>query len=151
MNTSSTNHTCFLKTYDALHHILGDVVFLGERRSFDTAAKRFGEFRLLLEKHLKDEADVLLPRFARAAPEKRDTLEDIHARRSHVLRCVDGVASTITSSDYSAFCFAMAELDRALEAHRAAEEHVVHPALDRVLKNDTDWESLCTQARFAHS
>ncbi len=148
MNT--TSNTCFLKTYDALHHILGDVDFLGERRSFLTAAKRLGEFRLLLEQHLKDEEDVLLPHFARVAPEKSADLERIHAHRSHLLKSVDGVASTITAADSSAFCFAMAELDRALDAHRVAEEHVVHPALDRLLKNDADWESFCTRVRFAH-
>ncbi len=150
MTTPSKPHTCFLKTYDALAHILGDVDFLGERRSFETAAKRFGEFRLLLEQHLRDEDDVLLPRFARVAPEKRAELEGIHANRARLLGCVNEVASTITAADFSAFCFAMAELDRALEAHRVAEEHVVHPALDRLLKNDADWENLCARVRFPH-
>lgn len=143
-------HTCFLRRYEALRHILRDVEVLGALRSLSTA-KRFGEFRMLLEQHFRDEEEVLLPRFSQLAPEPRAVLDALHAHRLRVLKSVDDVASTIAGSEHAAFCAAMNGLDEALEAHRVDEEHVVHPALENVLKNDSDWELLCAQVRFANA
>lgn len=145
-----TPHTCFLRRYEALKHILGDVEFLAQRWSLSTA-KRFGEFRMMLEQHLRDEEEVLLPRFSQSGPGARAVLDAIHDHRLRLLKSVDDVASTIACSEHAAFCAAMNSLDEALEAHRADEEHVVHPALENVLRNDSDWELLCAQVHFANA
>ena len=43
----------------------------------------------------------------------------------------------------------MSALDTALEHHRAIEEASVHPALDTVLVDDSNWESARRLARLA--
>ncbi len=134
-------HTCFLRQYDVLNRILSDVEALAEKRSFVPASLRFGEFRIALEKHLRDEERVLLPQFVQEGGDAT-TVARISSTHTQILRSVNNVGEALSQAEYSYFCTSIAALDRVLEAHRHDEETVVHPALDRVLRNDADWDSL---------
>ena len=143
-------HTCFLRQYDELNRILGDVEVLAERRSFMPAALRFGEFRIELERHLSDEERVLLPQFVQHGGDSQ-TVERIVATRTDIVLSVNRVGAALSQSEYAGFCASMTALDRALDAHRHDEETIIHPALEHLLKNDTDWDEMRAKAHFAES
>jgi hemerythrin len=126
----------------ALDHTLADVEYLAQRRSFQSAAKRFGELRRAMERHLHDEEDVLLPAFESRTGDPDRILPMIRAQHASLLDVLDSIAAALSCDDYNAFCAAILELGDQLRAHEADEERVLHPALDRVLPTDADWKAL---------
>ncbi len=142
---SPPRFTCFLRQYDTLNRILGEVEMMAEHRTFAAAAERFEAFRRALERHFSDEQDVLLPHFMKHASAPGEAVERILDARAQILRDLGEVGAALASSDYARFCVAMTALDRSLDAHRLDEEQVVHPALDAILKTDADWDRLRSQ------
>jgi hypothetical protein len=134
--------TFFDEEHRALDHTLADVEYLAQRRSFQTAGKRFGELRRAVENHLRDEEDVLLPEFRARTGDPGNILPLIRAQHRSVLESLDAVASALSCEDYPAFCEELSQLGDLLRGHEADEERLLHPALDRVVKSDADWKSL---------
>jgi hypothetical protein len=139
--------TFFDDEHRSLDHTLADVEYLAERRSFQTAGKRFGELRRAVERHLREEEDVLLPEFMVRTGDPRQLLPDILRQHTEVLESLEGVGSALSCSDYRAFCVELARLAQRLRAHEADEERLLHPAMDALLHSDEEWRSLVQAMR----
>jgi hypothetical protein len=134
--------TFFDDEHRALDHTLADVEYLAQRRSFQSAGKRFGELRRAAELHLRDEEEVLLPEFKLRTGDPQNIVPLIRAQHASLLECLDTVAAALSCGDYPGFCGQLAQLADLLRGHEADEERLLHPALDKVVKNDADWKSL---------
>src|SRR5258706_2806926 len=71
--------TCFDADHRLLDHILADVEFLADRRSFQAAGGRFAEVRRLVEGHLKDEEEILLPLYEERTRDPRRIVPKVRA------------------------------------------------------------------------
>lgn len=129
-----------------LDHTLADVEFLSDRRSFVQAAKRFGEFRRGLEKHVRAEEKALLPLFLQRTGDPEGIVPTLRSEHECLLRLLDEVGGALSRWDHSAFCSNLDALNSALKEHHHNEERLLHPALDSLLHNETDWRNLCQQA-----
>jgi|CXWL01.1.fsa_nt_gi iron-sulfur cluster repair protein YtfE (RIC family) len=132
--------------HQQLDAILGDVEFLSARRSFATAAKRFGEFRHLLEKHLHAEETMLFPLFVERTKDPQAIIPTLRAQHADLLRLVDHIAAAISQWDHEAFFTQVDALDAALKTHHLDEERLLHPALDALIRSEADWYTLCRKA-----
>ncbi len=93
-----------------LDHRLAEVEFLAERRAFDSAAKRFREFRELFLEHMrKEEEDERL-----AA-----VLKPAHLKLEMTL---DAVMSALEQGDYTDFCYGINVLSHLVAVHERTEE-----------------------------
>jgi hypothetical protein len=146
MNGLRRPRTCFVRQYRRLTDILVDVRFLVERRSFVTASKRFGEFLMMLEQHLKEEALVLLPELERRTHHVEPARTALAHTGGRLTACTGAVAVALSVGDGHAFTSRMTELSEALQAHRDDEERLFHPAVGGVLRSEADWQRLCTHA-----
>lgn len=129
----------FTHEHHLLDQILADVEFLVERRSFIPAGKRFGEFRLAMERHLEAE-ERLLPLLARRSADAAALVAHVRAEHAWVQRLIEAVGSAVSSWDFSAFSRQVSELVSALDEHQRNEEKLLHPAFDELLKGESDWQ-----------
>jgi hypothetical protein len=139
--------TFFDDEHRRLDHILADVEYLAERRSFQTAGKRFGELRRAVERHLHEEEDVLFPAFMLRTGDPRGLLPDILRQHTEVLESLEGVGAALSCGDYGAFCAELLRLAHRLRAHEADEERLLHPTMDSLLHSDEEWRSLVQAIR----
>ena len=128
----------FTHEHHTLDQILADVEFLVERRSFIPAGKRFGEFRLAMERHLEAE-ERLLPELAHRSAEAASLVAQARAEHAWVQRLTEAVGSAVSSWDFSAFSRQVSELVSALDEHQRNEEKLLHPAFDALLQGEADW------------
>jgi hypothetical protein len=125
----------------ALEKTLADVRFLVMGRCFQSAAKRMGELRRRLEAHLDTEGR-LMPIFINRTGDP--ALLALRLRKEHdkIPRRVEAASGAITQWDSSRALYELDRLSEALEAHHETEDELLHPALDDLVPDDLDWESL---------
>ena len=147
---SSCTSTSFAQICAAEHRkedaILDDVAVLCGHASYIPAAKRFGEFRRLYEKHVAGEERVLFPLFLEKSGDPDqivNRLRDEHDRIGHL---VDATAASISSWDHQRFGHLVAQLSAALHVHNQNETQVLHPSLDALVQSASDWARLCGKA-----
>jgi hemerythrin superfamily protein len=129
-----------------LSKILEDVVYLAQRASYLQAARRFGEFRHLLEMHVTAEERVVLPLFIERTGDPTGMGDRLRIEHSQILHFVEGIASAISQWDRNGFSERVVQLNAALEAHNRNEAAVLHPALNDLIATATDWRRLCASA-----
>ncbi len=134
----------FSHEHRALDQILADVEFLVERRSFVPAGKRFGEFRLAMERHLEAE-ERLLPLLAQRSADGAALVAQARAEHVWIQRLVDAVGAAVSCWDFSTFSRQVTELVSALDEHQRNEEKRLHPALDEVIASEPDWQRLLAE------
>ncbi len=133
----------FEEEHRTLDHHLADVEFLADRRSYASAAKRFGEVRRQLEQHLKEEEQVLFPFYVERTNDAGGVVAKMMGQHSELLIALEAVASALTAGDHPAFDAQIALLGELIRAHHASEEQLLHPTLDRLLATQADWDALC--------
>jgi iron-sulfur cluster repair protein YtfE (RIC family) len=136
----------FNEEHRTLDHHLADVEFLADRRSYVTAAKRFGEVRRHLERHLNEEEQVLFPFYVERTNDADGVVAQMRLQHTEILAALEGVAAALTAADHCAFDAEVARLGQLLRAHQVSEEQLLHPALDRLLQTEVDWDALCRRA-----
>ena len=125
----------------AIEKTLADVRFLVMARCFQSAAKRMGELRRHLEAHLDTEGR-LVPIFINRTGDPG--LLALRLRKEHdkIPRRLEAATSAITRWESSKALFELDRLAEALDAHHETEDELLHPALDDLMSDDLDWESL---------
>jgi hypothetical protein len=141
----------FDEEHRSLDHTLADVEFLAERRSFQSAAKRFGELRRGIERHLHAEETVLFPAFKERTKDPKKLLPFIEAQHRLIREGLDAVGAALSCSDYNAFCEELSYLAGLLRHHEADEKQLLQPDMEAPLKTDAEWASFvdATQRRAA--
>lgn len=139
--------TFFDEEHRVLDHTLADVEYLAERRSFQTAGKRFGELRRAIERHLRDEEEVLFPAFKARTGDPGGLLPRVLKQHAEVLAALEEVGAALSCGDYTAFCSALCALAQRLRTHEGDEERLLHPAMDALLHSDAEWRSLVQAIR----
>lgn len=110
--------------YPALRNILSDVADLARRHSFETAAKRFGEFRLGEERHMHFEDKTLFPIIKRLVG-RTDAIEQAEAQHEIIRQLAESVASSLSAWNLPEFSTAHANLLAALSEHWNHEEELL--------------------------
>jgi len=95
-----------------LDHALAEVEFLVERRAFESAAKRFGEFRERFLEHMRQEEQD--PRLA-------ELVKPAHAKLEVAL---EAVSHALEQRDYAQFLYGVNALAKLVAAHERDEEHL---------------------------
>lgn len=127
---------------------LADVRALVQAGCFKSAAQRLGELRQHLEHHL-DAVRRLLPIYLRRTGAPGGLCGSLASVDEAILKSLQGLFDAIT---HWAPTEALAQLDALsaqLEAHRAAEQRMLHPALEDLVPDDVDWSQL--QLRLLHA
>jgi len=116
-----------------LSRLLEDVGrFVGDA-DWPPALAAYGEFEMGLERHMRDEEDVLFPLF-----EARSGIVDgptgvLRADLRHVRGCLVLMRAALQAQDPAAFESGRSFLGAMLPEHHAQEEHVLYPTTDRLL------------------
>jgi hemerythrin-like domain-containing protein len=129
--------------HQRLDHILADVEFLTERRSYQQAAKRFAEFIRGVEEHIRVEDNVLLPLLIEKTGDPTDIAGRVHYEHERLISTLNEMSQAISRWDYGQFCALLPILDSLAKEHHRNEERILHPALDTLLRNQSDWQRLC--------
>src|SRR5262245_22218122 len=87
--------------HQALDRILADVDFLSGHGSFVQAARRFGEFRRNLEKHLGTENTILLSLFVEQRGDPGGLSPKLRLEHDRLRELLGGVAESISRWDHS--------------------------------------------------
>ena len=113
----------------ALDHVLADVEFLVARRSYHSAALRFGELRLAIERHTSDEERGQVPLFLRRGGDPA-LADELHAQHRRVLDAIAVASRDISAEDHQKLDGDLTLVAQALREHLTHEERVFQPAFD---------------------
>jgi hypothetical protein len=118
----------FSRDHDRMRTTLSDVEYLCRKQSFPTAAKRFGELRLIIEQHLTAEERALdtLDREGHLPHGLAERIGEAHQALREKLR---SAWDSLTQHDGQASVRAIHELTAALAAHERGEREELLPAL----------------------
>jgi iron-sulfur cluster repair protein YtfE (RIC family) len=110
--------------HPALKQTLEDVAQLVQRKSFMTAAKRFGEFRLAEERHMNLEDKALFPIIERLmGPNEAVQRGEVEHRT--IRQLIDAVAGSLSNSTLPEFLEVHRQLLATLSEHWQHEEELV--------------------------
>ena len=135
------------RQHQKLDHILADVEFLAARRSYVQAAKRFAEFRWGMDNHMAVEEKVLLPLFIEKTGDPDGIASTIHSEHKRLQEVLDEIGQSISQWDYARFGRLIDELNILTREHHWHEESILHPMLEPVLGNESEWYRACYEAR----
>jgi hypothetical protein len=110
--------------HPALKETLTDVDGLARRRSFETAAKRFGEFRIAEERHMHLEDETLFPVIERLVG-PTEAVQQGKAEHAVIRRLLNAVGASLSAWNLPEFITAHAELMAALSEHWKHEEELL--------------------------
>ncbi len=127
--------------HEQLELMLEDVVVLADHRSFQTAAKRFGELRRELEKHLRDEEEIIVPSFVERTGDPADAAATLHAEHIDLCRMLDALSRALSAGDHQSVVRQLPAFERVLRHHCETEDHVLAPALVDLLPTSTAWHA----------
>lgn len=133
----------------SIESTLADVRFLVMARSFPAAAKRMGELRLHLEQHLETEHQ-LVPIFLQRTGDPASLVPRLSREHDRIPERCEAVCCAITQWDSARALYELDRLTAALEAHQDTEDELVHPALDDLVPDEIDWDTLHFQLLSAH-
>jgi hypothetical protein len=126
--------------HQQLDAVLNDVQQLTEERAFSTASKRFGEFRLREERHLRTEAQLLrLLESLSDPPQIVQALREEH-RQLHAL--LEEATHALGRRDGAAFCAKLSALQQTMTQHLAEERDALLPKLDEELDEELRYHLL---------
>jgi iron-sulfur cluster repair protein YtfE (RIC family) len=116
-----------------LGRLLDDVAGFAREGDWTPARAAYGEFECGVERHMRDEEEVLFPLF-----EARSGIVDgptgvLRAEHRQVRGSLVRMHDAVTGGDAPGFEEGRSFLHSVLPAHDAQEEHVLFPTIDRLL------------------
>lgn len=124
------------KYLDAEHreidHLLAEVEYLAQRRSYGVAKRRFRDFREQLLAHLREEEDELFPAHLARFGDPQGVIAKLHEQHAQLETALEAVASALDQGDYAEFCYGLTALSTLLAAHQHTEEELWHRAGEAV-------------------
>jgi len=104
---------------------------------FEAAGARFAEFSCGLRRHIAMEERILFPVFEEATGDHGGGPTEV-MRLDHVAigRSMDEAAAGISRKDAGRFGSAVMDLRATIVPHNMKEEHILYPALDRMLDEE---------------
>jgi hypothetical protein len=122
-----------------LEAVLADVQELASGRSFVTAAKRFGEFRLQEERHLHVENELLVILEENLKCPKFERIRNQHTR---IIQLMNELTGLLSSWDLPAFQETLVKFVEVLAVHEADEVKSVLPKAETALKDLPAYQNL---------
>ncbi len=105
-----------------LKAVLEDVLALAGRRQFATAAKRFGEFRLAHERHVREEEEFLLPYVERMGEAEVGLAKRIRLQHAQMTDLISELSTALNAWDAKRCEEVSVRLRRAQAEHHEVEE-----------------------------
>lgn len=122
------------RDHDQMDEIRRDVERMVEDGELERADQTFEELRRRLERHIRLEEDVLFPLFENASNIRLGPTTVMRREHLEIHRLLDRLSYALDLGDVKAFRRAHEALADMLSNHDAKEEHVLYPAIDRLLE-----------------
>ena len=135
--------------HQRLDHVLDDVGFLAERGSYQQAAKRFAEYIRTVEEYVDMDQNVLLPLLRSKTGDPMGIADLVRSEQERLISTLAKMSQAISQWDYGLFCALLPRLDNLAKENHRNEERILHPALDSLLQNESDWHRLCHSTRVS--
>ena len=119
---------CGAEEYPCLRKTLDDVVHLAERKSFVSALKHFGEFRIAVERHINLEDKSLLPIIERVAG-PTEAINQCRTEHATIRRLLNAESNALSAESLPELMDAHRQLSVAFSQHWQAEERLLNAEL----------------------
>lgn len=126
----------FDEEHRALDHQLAEVEYFAERRAFAQAGKRFGELEQALERHMREEDDVLFPWFVDHTGDPEGVVAILTGQHRRLRLAMEAVNGALTEHDFARFSSSVKVLSTLLGAHHHSEERLLHQKLEAMLEQN---------------
>src|SRR5207248_2712781 len=107
--------------------VLRDVQWLAEDGAFSTAAKRFGEFRIREERHIRTEEELLT--LMEQLPEPPRVVVELREEHVEIRRLLQHASAALACRDPARFLSRLIELQEMLAAHQDEQRAARFPEL----------------------